>query len=93
MDVFEVNSDLLGVCIGGFVACPSAIAIAMRYLQPQPGNTYEARSVADPETGLTVGLRDWYDLASGTRYRVLEALYGFTIGITSSALVMVRSDA
>lgn len=73
----------------GFAAHASAIAIAMRYLQPQPGNTYlDARPVSDPESGAVMGLRDFYDNATGTRYTVLEANYGYSVGITYAGRVI-----
>jgi hypothetical protein len=64
------------------VACyPSAIAIAMRYLAPQDGHTYsQATSLQDPKTGAVLGLRNWYDNDTGTKYMALEANFGYSLG-------------
>jgi hypothetical protein len=65
----------------GFAALPDAMLLAMRYLQPQEGNTYfQAGAVTDPGTGITLGFRDWYDNDAGERRKVLECVYGYTKG-------------
>jgi len=65
----------------GFAATSDAIAVAMRYLQPQEGNTYSrAEPITEQDSGLTLGLRDWYDNDSGTRKRVLECVFGKLTG-------------
>jgi hypothetical protein len=75
-------------------AHPDAIAVGMRYLMPQAGNTYQqAMPITDAETGLTVGLRDHYDNNTGTRYVNLECLYGYTVGLTNCGRTIYRSDA
>ncbi len=79
MSVYETdcvpdNSENLG----GFVAHPSAIAVAMRYLQPI-ANYDEAGAVTDPVTGLTFGYLRYTDTATNKVYITLEALYGFKV--------------
>ena len=64
--------------LGGFVAHPSAIAVAMRYLQPI-ANYDEAGAVTDPVTGLTFGYLRYTDTATNRVYITLEALYGYKI--------------
>lgn len=67
----------------GFVAHPAGMAVAMRYLQPQEGHTYNrAEPLTDP-SGITLGLRDWYDNSTGVRCRVLECVYGYKTGIAA----------
>jgi hypothetical protein len=62
----------------GFVAYPDAIAIAMRYLEPQAGHDYaETAAFTDPDSGVTVGYRAWYDRRLGKMNHVMEAFYGF----------------
>jgi hypothetical protein len=74
------NIPANGENLVGAAAYPSAMGVAMRYLQPQPGNTYfDARALTDPETGITVGFRDWYDNDTGTRKQVFEALWGKSV--------------
>jgi hypothetical protein len=68
----------------GFVAHPSALAIAMRYLKPQEGNTYSAAyPVTDSKTGITIGVREGYDNLTGRKYRIWEAAYGYSVGIAA----------
>lgn len=77
----------------GIAAHADAIAVAMRYLQPQEGHTYnDARPISDPVTGATMGLRDFYDNATGTRYISLEANYGYSVGISNGARLLKRTD-
>jgi len=65
----------------GFAAHPSAIAIAMRYLEPQEGHKYnEARPLVG-EGGITIGYRDWYDENAGQRKRVLEVMHAWETAI------------
>lgn len=64
----------------GFACYASAIGVAMRYLEPQPGHTYfDARALTDPATGITIGFRDWYDTNTGQRRQVFEALWGKSV--------------
>lgn len=77
----------------GFAAHASAIAIAMRYLMPQGGNTYsDARAITDPGTGITIGLRDHFDNNTGTRYLNLEANYGYSVGLSTGGRLLKRTD-
>ncbi|EIQ01625.1 hypothetical protein OpiT1DRAFT_00197 [Opitutaceae bacterium TAV1] len=77
----------------GFAVHPSAMGVAMRYLAPQEGHTYfDARPLTDPETGITVGFRDWYDNDTGTRKQVFEALWGKEV-IEPAALMRLVSQA
>ena len=94
MDFYEINSLFTSTnSIMALAAHPDAIAIGMRYLRPQEGNTYnQAMPITDPETGLTIGLRDHYDNNTGTRYVNLECLYGYTVGLTNCARIIKRTD-
>lgn len=67
-----------GENLAGFAAHPSAIAIAMRYLQPV-ASYEEAGAVTDPATGLTFGYLRFTDPTSNQVYITLEALYGFSV--------------
>ena len=62
--------------LAGFAVHPSAIAIAMRYLQPV-ADYMEAGAVTDPTTGLTFGYKRYSTTTSDKVYITLEALYGF----------------
>lgn len=76
----------------GFASYPSAIAIAMRYLQPQ-GTTIDGiyQVVSDPNSGITLGYREWYDNAAGARVAVMEAFYGYVLA-EAAALKRVTSS-
>jgi hypothetical protein len=92
-DIFESNA-LPGTASNmGFVGHASAIAIAMRYLQPQNGHKYDmARPVTHPKTGATFGLRAHYSENTGERYINLEANYGYSVGISNGGRVLKRLD-
>lgn len=70
----------------GFACLPSAIAIANRYLPPvgggQAGSIY--MPIVEPQTGLTLGYREYYDDDAGSRVAVLECMYGFSLGIATA---------
>lgn len=93
MDIYETNGMPGTNSVMGFFGHASAIALAMRYLQPQEGHSYrDARPITHAETGLTMGLRDHYDNNTGTRYINLEANYGYAVGISNGARVIKRLD-
>ena len=75
----------------GFAAHRSAIAAAFRYLQPQEGNKYNRAERLTDESGITLGLRDWYDEDSGVRKRVVESVYGYETGIGSAIKRLVSA--
>jgi len=61
----------------GFACHPSALAIAMRVLQPQEPSEYlETRTVTDKKTGITLGYRRHYSPAKGKHFVTFEAVYG-----------------
>lgn len=91
LDIFESNGLPGTASVMGFMGHSSAIAIAMRYLQPQEGHKYDiARAVADPGTGATFGIRSHYSEARGERYVNLECNYGYSVGISNSGRVIKR---
>ncbi len=66
----------------GFAANSNAIAIAMRYLEPQQPEQYAAAErLEDGDTGIVLGWRDHYDANTGKRYLNLECNYGYSVGI------------
>lgn len=92
-DMYEVNSSFTAPSVIGFACHANAIAVAMRYLAPQAGHNYsDARAITDPETGITIGLRDHYDENTGERYINLEANYGYSVGISNGGRCVKRSD-
>jgi len=91
LDIFESNGLPGTASVMGFMGHASAIAIAMRYLQPQAGHKYDiARAVGDPETGAVFGLRAHYSEAAGNRFINLECNYGYSVGISNGGRVIKR---
>jgi hypothetical protein len=77
----------------GIAAHPSGLAIAMRYLQPQAGNTYSAAyPVTDSKTGITIGVREGYDNLTGTKYKIWEAVYGYQVGIAAGIKRLISAN-
>lgn len=69
----------------GFACLPSAIAIANRYLPPVGGGGDGMYiPIVEPQTGLTLGYREYYDNNSGARIAVLECFYGYTLGLATA---------
>lgn len=85
LNVFE--SDLIpgnSENLVGFAGNGAGMAIAMRYLEPQDGNTYaRAEALIDPDSGLVLGVREWYDDNTGKRYMTFEAVGGKAVGIAA----------
>ena len=87
-NIIPANSENLV----GFACHPSAIAVAMRYLQPQPGNSYlRAEPMTDPRSGITMGIRDWYENSTGVRNMVYECVYGYAVTGLSSLVRIVSA--
>ncbi len=63
----------------GFAVHPSAIAVAMRYLQPV-ADYQQAGAVTDPQTGMTFGYLRFTDTRANKVFVTLECLYGFALG-------------
>jgi hypothetical protein len=67
----------------------------MRYLQPQPeaaGAGVVSSALTDPTTGVTIGVRTWYDPALGQTKRVYEALWGSAVGNPNAAINLTVSN-
>jgi len=93
LDIFESNGLPGTASVMGFIGHASAIAIAMRYLQPQQGHKYDiARALSDPGTGATFGMRAHYSEATGVRFVNLECNYGYVTGISNAARLYKRLD-
>jgi len=76
----------------GFACNPQAIALGVRYLRPQSGHNYiAARPVTDPETGLTIGLRQFYDEDKAIMYYAYECNYGFETSMDAALVRLVSA--
>lgn len=75
----------------GFANMPSALAVAMRYLQPRRPEKYiEARPLVDTDTGITIGLRHDYDTKAGVEWIAFECNYGYEV-LEAAALKRIVS--
>jgi hypothetical protein len=92
--IYESNAGgLASVIDGGFLAHPSALAIGMRYLEPQNAKEYTAvRRISDPETGIVMGYREYYEPSMGRLNAVLECVYGVGVG-RPEALIRLTSGS
>jgi hypothetical protein len=76
----------------GFIAHPSAMAVAMRYLEPTNTKEYiAARRLYDDDTGMVLGYREFYNASTGTQTAVLEAVYGASVALSGSLKRMVSA--
>jgi hypothetical protein len=89
-DVFETNViPGNGEKLVGFAAHPSAIAIAMRYLEPI-AEYEEAGAITDPTTGLTFGYMRYTHTDSNRIFVTVECLYGFKVAIANGLKRIVK---
>ena len=76
----------------GFYAHPSALAVAMRYLEPLNSGEYiSARRLFDEASGMVMGYREFYDTSTGTQTAVLECVYGYKVGVAGNLIRIVSS--
>ena len=73
----------------GFAAHSSAVAVAMRYLQPV-ADYQQAGAVTDPTTGMTFGYLRFTDTRANKVFVTLECLYGFTPAKTDGLKRLVK---
>ena len=89
-DVYETNViPNNGEKLVGFAAHPSAIAVAMRYLQPV-ADYQESGAVTDPATGMTFGYLRFTDTRANKIFVTLECLYGFAPAKTDALKRIVK---
>lgn len=73
--------------IDGLIINRNSVGIASRYLEPLAGAYPAAWKATDPNSGFTIGFREFADLASGKRYLAGEALCGAKIFYNGSKSV------
>lgn len=93
-DFFELNSSFVTAnSVNAFFCHPQAIAVAMRYVQPQSTDGYwAAEEFTDGPTGATFGMRGVYDPLTGQNYLAFECNYGCNVGITQGGRIVKRLD-
>ena len=73
----------------GLAVNPNAVIFASRYLAPAPEAAQaglQSEALTDPSTGITIGMRKWYDLTTGQVKRVYECLWGRAVANTNAAI-------
>lgn len=73
----------------GFAAHSSAVAVAMRYLQPV-AEYQQSGAVTDPQTGMTFGYLRFTDTRANKVFVTLECLYGFSAAKTDALKRIVK---
>ena len=73
----------------GFAAHSSAVAVAMRYLQPV-ADYQQAGAVTDPTTGMTFGYLRFTDTRANKIFVTLECLYGFAPAKTDALKRIIK---
>ena len=94
MNIYETNIlPSLTTTIGAFIVHPDAIAVAMRYLEPQDTSAYAAAfKVTDPESGITMGYRRHMSPGRGTMFANFEILFGYGVGVTLGMVIATSPD-
>lgn len=74
------------ISLSAIAVHPSAVAVAIRALEPQaPGEYLSTSVVTDPQSGVTLGYRRHYNPGTGKHYVTFEAVYGCSRAITGGA--------
>lgn len=76
----------------GFYCHPSALAVAMRYLEPVNTQEYiSAKRLYDSASGMVIGYREFYTPSTGTQTAVLEAVFGKEVAVARN-LTRIKSS-
>lgn len=76
----------------GFYAHPSALAVAIRYLQPTNTSGYiSTQRLTDEASGIVMGYREFYEESTGTQTAVLECVYGKKVAIDGNLIRIVSA--
>lgn len=81
----EINTSATETNLGvyAFACHPTAMAVALRTVPPSDSDLASAAGLrygemTDPDSGITLGMRSWYNTATGVRWGAFEALAGRT---------------
>lgn len=75
--------------VNGFIAHPSAIAVATRAITPSEQRAYiETRKITDPATGITMTYRRHYGTGKGKLFATIECYYGAAVGVKEGLIMM-----
>lgn len=77
----------------GFACMPSAVLVGFSPIPPKDaGRIVEYDTMSDPDTGLTVEYRRWFDADKDIEKSVIECNYGYAVG-EAAALLRIQSAA
>jgi hypothetical protein len=79
-----------GEALEGFAAHPSALCMAARQIATPQNFTGQIENIDEPQTGLPIQLRTWYDHNLGITKLSIGSLYGVAKG-NGAALVRITS--
>lgn len=93
MNAYEsVILPLNSISLAGIAVHPNAGALAVRALAPQEPSTYvSANTVTDPQSGLTLGVRNVYNPLTGKAHLSFECVYGYSRAITAGAKLILSA--
>ena len=93
MPIYELNFiPANSENLTGFLIHPSALAVAVRVLEPQDTSMYLATSqVTDDVSGVSMGYRRHYNPGKGTHFLNGEIVYGVAVGLGTAVVRLVSA--
>lgn len=93
-NIFESNALASGQVSGsnkqvGFAATSDALAFASRYFAPAPEANamgLEAYALTDPTTGITIGVKKFYDINLAQSKTIYETVWGWVVANPKAAI-------
>lgn len=94
-DIYETNAISATATdnVTGFAAHPDGVLVAGRVLLPEAGiaNRPTVQVMTEPETGVSIVMREWFDADNDQSKRVLEVAYGYLKG-NANAIKLISSS-
>jgi hypothetical protein len=86
-----------GENLAGFAGTRDALVIATRLPElPSTQVPGKISVVTEPNTGLSIQLREWYDMTLGKEFRTMTLMYGVAVGLSNTAeckrLIRIRNQ-
>jgi hypothetical protein len=86
-----------GENLAGIAGNKEALVIATRVPElPKTQVPGRISIVTEPNTGLSIQLREWYDMTKGKEFRTMTLMYGVAVGLTNTAeckrLIRIRNQ-
>lgn len=84
---FSEWDDFSATKVVGAAVYPSALLVGMSPITP-PKESIEYYSYTDPDTGLTLEFREWFDPDTDSVKTVIECNYGFAVGEAAACKII-----